>query len=97
MLHDRQRNYAGSHCEGTRRFIVTEKLDTQADAGRGPQRGRFAKTTSGRCENQPNVSKRDRSTSPRGNSRRFRRHHRDDDEEEDSADEEAGSTHRDEN
>ena len=27
------------------------------------------------------VSKRDRSTSPRGNSRRFRRHHRDDDDE----------------
>ena len=37
-------------------------------------------------ENQPNISKRDRSTSPRGNSCRFRRHHRDDDEEEDDAD-----------
>ena len=31
------------------------------------------------------------------NPRRFRRHHRDDDEEEDNADEEAGSTHGDEN
>ena len=35
--------------------------------------------------------------SPRGKPRNFRRHHRDDDEEEDNADEEAGSTHGDEN
>ena len=47
MLRDRRRDYAGPHCAGTRRFIVAEKLDTQADAGRGPQRGRFAKTTPG--------------------------------------------------
>ena len=24
MLHDRRRDYAGPHCEGTRRFIVAE-------------------------------------------------------------------------
>ena len=47
MLHDRRGNDAGLHCEGTSRFVVAEKLDTQADAGRGPQRGRFAKTTPG--------------------------------------------------
>ena len=45
--------------------------------------------------NQTNVSKRDRSTSPRGSPRRFRRRHRDDDEDEDNADEGAGSTHGD--
>ena len=49
-----------------------------------------ARDIRGRRENQLNVSKRDRSTSPR------RQHHRDDDKEEDNADEEAGSTHGDE-
>ena len=43
------------------------------------------------------ASKGDRSTSPRRNPRRFRRHYRDVDEEKDDADEEAGSTHGDEN
>ena len=47
MLYDRRSNYVGPHCEGTRRFIVAEELDTQADAGRGPQRGRFAKPVPG--------------------------------------------------
>ena len=47
MLYNRRKNYAGLHCEGTSRFIVAEKMDAQADAGRGQQRGRFAKTTSG--------------------------------------------------
>ena len=47
MLHDQRRNYAGPHCEGPRRLIVTESLDAQADAGRGPQGGIFAKTTPG--------------------------------------------------
>ena len=31
----------------SRRIIVAGKLDAQADTGRGPQRGRFAKTTPG--------------------------------------------------
>ena len=56
-----------------------------------------ARDIRGRRENQPNVSNRDPSSSPRGNLHRFRRHHRYDDEEDDNADEEAGSTHGDEN
>ena len=49
-----------------------------------------ARDIRGRRENQLNVSKRDRSTSPR------RHHHRDDDDEEDNVDENAGGTHGDE-
>ena len=47
ILHDRRGNYACPHFEGTRRLIVAEKLDAQADDGRGPQRGRFARVTPG--------------------------------------------------
>ena len=43
------------------------------------------------------ASKRDRSTSPRCNPRRFHGHHRDDNEEDNNADEEAGNTHGDKN
>ena len=53
MLHDRRRNYAGPHCDGTRRLIVTEKLDAQADAGRGRQRGRFTNPTPGTKDTGP--------------------------------------------
>ena len=58
MLNDRRRNYASLHCEGTRRFIVSEKLNAQADAGRGPQRGRFNKTTPGTKAAGPLVRRR---------------------------------------
>ena len=47
MLPDQRRNYASPHCEGTRPFIVAENVEAQADAGRGPQRGKFPKTTPG--------------------------------------------------
>ena len=55
----------------------------------------------GRRDNNNNVSKRDRSISPRGNPRRFGRRHLDDDEDEDDAEDDHGnqasSAHGDEN
>ena len=47
MLHNRTKNYAGPRCEGTSRLIVADKFDALADADRGSQKGRFAKTTPG--------------------------------------------------